>query len=387
MKTLNDADVKGKVVLLRVDFNVSIEGGRVAEDFRMRAVLPTIEYLLENGARKVVLASHLGRPDGMPDPKLSLQPVAGHLSELLGRIVDFVPDAIGSGAKQKIEQSGNRIVLLENLRFYKGEEANNEIFARNLAALADIFVQEAFGACHRKHASVVGIPQFIPSYAGLLVEEEVRALSRLIVSPERLFTVLIGGAKISTKIAVLEKFLAIADHVCLGGALANTVLKARGLAVGLSLVEDEVLNKIKNVQFTSPHMHLPTDVKVAKDFYARDGYVIKAVGNVASDEIILDIGPDTQGMFAKIISGSKTVLWNGPMGYIENKQFAEGTERVAAEVAQTTPRAFTVVGGGDTYKTLQDLHLMGSIDFISTGGGAMLDFLAEGTLPGIEALR
>ncbi len=387
MKTIKDADIRGKIVLLRVDFNVTMKDGRVVEDFRIKAVLPTINYLFEKGAVKIVIASHLGRPEGKVDLKFSLRPVALHLSRLLGEEVAFVQQSVGSGAKDAIRKTTKRVVMLENLRFYKGEEANNKIFAQNLAGLADIFVQEAFGVCHRRHASVVGVPQFIPSYAGFLLEEEINVLRKLLTDPERPLVVLIGGVKISTKIAVLEKFLTIADNVCLGGALANTALKARGLAVGLSLVEDEVLSKMSHIQFTSPHLRLPVDVKVAKDFYASDGFAVKAAGNVAHDEIILDIGPDTQDMFAKIISESKTVVWNGPMGYIENKQFAEGTARIATAVAKATPKAFTVVGGGDTYQILDELGLMNKVSFISTAGGAMLDFLTEGTLPGIEALN
>lgn len=335
----------------------------------------------------MVLVSHLGRPNGKVNPEFSLEPVSAHFSELIGRNVDFVPDAIGSGAKQKIQWAKSRIIMLENLRFYKGEEENNGIFAQNLARIGDVFVQEAFGACHRNHASIVGVTKFMPSYAGLLLEEEINALKKLLSNPERPFTALIGGAKISTKIAVLEKFFDITDNICLGGALANTALKAKGMAVGLSLVEEEVLNTINRIQFTSPRIHLPIDVKVAKDFYATNGFAVKAVGNVAVDEIILDIGPDTQDVFANIIRSSKTILWNGPLGYIENPQFAEGTKRIAREIAETSARAFTVVGGGDTYQTLRELGLMDKVDFISTGGGAMLDFLTKGTLPGIEALK
>lgn len=387
MKTLKDADIKDKVVLLRVDFNVSMKDGKVTEDFRMRAVLPTIKYLLDSGVEKIVLVSHLGRPDGKMKLELSLQPVAARFAELIGEDVVFVPDAVGGGANDRIREAKSRLIMLENLRFYKGEEVNNKIFADNLAALADIFVQEAFGVCHRAHASVTGVSKLLPAYAGLLVEKEVEAFNHLLESPAKPFTALIGGAKISTKITVIEKFLQLADRVCLGGALANTALKARGLAVGMSLVEDEVLKNINSIKFTNPRLHLPIDVKVAKDLYAKNGFMVKAAGNVDWHEIILDIGPDTQDMFANIIQSSETVLWNGPMGYIENKQFAEGTRRIAQEVAKATAHAFTVVGGGDTYQVLEELGIMDKVSFVSTGGGAMLDYLANGTLPGIEVLK
>lgn len=387
MKTLKEADIKDKRVLLRVDFNVVLKDGAVGEDFRIRAVLPTIRLLIEKGAKKIVMISHLGRPNGEVNPEFSLQPVARHLTKLIGEEVAFITSPIGTAAKDEIARSSERLVLLENLRFYKGEETNHQMFAKNLAELGDVFVQDAFGACHREHASVIGVPAFIPSYAGLLIENEIQALNRLIKNPERPFTVLIGGAKISTKIGVIEKFLTLADLVCLGGALANTVLKARGMAVGLSLVEDSVLSKISNIQFTNLRLHLPIDVKVAKDLYAKDGFWVKGVGNVATDEIILDIGPDTQDMFASIIRNSKTILWNGPLGYIENRQFAEGTRAIAKEVAQASRHAFTAVGGGDTYQILEDLGLMNQVSFVSTGGGATLDYIVYETLPGIEALK
>lgn len=387
MKALADANIKNKIVLLRVDFNVILKDGMVGEDFRIRAVLPVIRLLIEKGAKKIVMLSHLGRPNGEVNSELSLQPVARHLAKLLGAEVAFLTSPIGTSVKDEIARAKERFILLENLRFYRGEEINHQVFAKNLSELGDIFVQDAFGVCHREHASVVGVPAYIPSYVGPLIENEIHALNRLIKNPERPFTVLIGGAKISTKIGVIEKFLTLADSVCLGGALANTVLKARGMAVGLSLVEDSVLSKISQIQFTNLRLRLPIDVKVAKDLYAKDGFWAKGVGNVAPDEIILDIGPDTQDMFISIIRSSKTILWNGPLGYIENRQFAEGTLAIAKEVTQASKHAFTVVGGGDTYQTLEELGLMNRISFVSTGGGAALDYIVYETLPGIEALR
>jgi len=381
MRTLKHANIKDKKVILRVDFNVTIQNGKVTEDFRMRATLPTTEYLLENNARRIIILSHFGRPDGERDLKYSLAPVAKHLSKLLNREVEFLENM------ESAEKFQGKIALLENLRFYKEEEQNDEAFSKKLAALGEVFLQDAFGVCHREHASIVGVPKLLPSYAGLLLEKEVNTLAGILENPKRPLTILIGGAKISTKMAVIEKFLDFADNVCLGGALANTVLKAKGMAVGRSLVEESMLEKIKEVEFTDTRLHLPLDVKIAQDKDAPNGIKIKAAGSVKDDEIILDIGPDTQQLFASIIHKSKTVVWNGPMGYLENKQFAEGTEHVARELARAGEGVLTVIGGGDTYNTLEKLDIMDKISFISTGGGAMLDFLSKGTLPGIEALK
>lgn len=387
MKLLKEATIKDKVILLRVDFNVTVENGGVTEDFRMRAVLPTIRYLLQNGARKVLCVSHFGRPNGKPNGEFSLAPVAKHLSNILHEDVEFTDDCVGQGVRARIAQSEKKIFVLENLRFYRGEEENSEEFARALAFCADIFVQDAFGVLHRAHASTVALPKILSSYAGLLLEKEVSVLTALLKNPKRPLTALMGGAKISTKIPVIQKFLKIADNVCLGGALANTALKAKGMAVGKSLIEEEMVQTIKNIEFTDTRLHLPVDVKVAKDKEAADGIEIKGAGNVKDDELILDIGPDTQALFGKIIEKSRTILWNGPMGYIENEKFQEGTRCIAKDIADASARAFTVVGGGDTYLTLERLGIMDKVGFVSTGGGAMLDFLAKGTLPGIEALE
>ncbi|MBI1888892.1 MAG: phosphoglycerate kinase [Candidatus Spechtbacteria bacterium] len=387
MKTLRDAAIENKTVLLRADFNVTVSRGAVTEDFRMRAALPTIQYVLTHGAKKVLVISHFGRPaEGKPNSAFSLAPVGRHLSSLLNKEIDFVDDCIGENVRSRIKESKKRVIVLENLRFYKGEEENDTQFAKSLAALGDIFVQDAFGAAHRAHASIVGVPKFLPSYAGFLFEKEVRWLSSVLKNPVRPLAALIGGAKISTKMPVIEKFLKFADNVCLGGALANTVLKAKGVAVGKSLVEEEMVEKMKNFEYTDARLHLPVDIKVAKDKDAADGISIKGVGNVGDEELILDIGPDTQDLFSNIVHRSKTIIWNGPMGYLENKRFAEGTRRIAKELGNVPPHVCTIVGGGDTYLTLADVGVMDRISFVSTGGGAMLDFLAKGTLPGIEAL-
>lgn len=390
MKTLKDIQVKDRVVLLRVDFNVTVENGEVAEDFRMKVVLPTLFYLKEQGVKKVLLISHFGRPDGKRDERYSLVPVAAHLAKISGEEVGFLAeDFLQEDLAARISHSKQQFFLLENLRFYAGEEANDIEFAKRLASLADIFVQDAFGACHREHASIVGVPKLLPSCAGLLLEKEVSTLSSLVKNPVRPFAVLMGGVKISTKLPAIEKFLRIADNVCLGGALANTALKAKGVAVGKSVVEEEMVERLKNFSLTNPHLHLPLDVKAARDkaIKADEDIVMKAAGSVTDDELILDIGLDTQRLFSKIIHSSKTVLWNGPMGYFENDKFAEGTRSIAGEVAHAGEKAFTVVGGGDTYPILQELGVFDKIGFISTGGGAMLEFLANETLVGIEILE
>ena len=389
MRTLKEAQIKDKTVLLRVDFNVAVEGGKVVEDFRMRATLPTINHLINEGSKKMVIISHFGRPKGERNSEYSLEPVARHLSELLGgEEVDFLNVLIGEEARNKVSSSPSRIVMLENLRFHKEEDSNDEDFSKEIASFGDFFVQDAFGVCHRQHASIVGIPRFIDSYAGLLLEKEVTKLSSVVENPKRPMAALIGGAKISTKIGVIKKFLEIADNVCIGGALANAALQARGMAVGKSYVEEDIEDKIKNINFTDTHLHLPLDVKLAKDKDASSDIIIKAAGNVGDDEMILDIGPDTQELFSNVIHRSKTVIWNGPMGYIENEAFREGTLRIAQEIAKATDNGvFTVVGGGDTYPILAELKIMDNISFVSTGGGAMLDFLADGTLPGLEVLK
>ena len=381
MRTLKDVNIKNKKILLRVDFNITIQDGQVTEDFRMRATLPTINYLLENGAKRIIVTSHFGRPNGERNSDYSLAPAAPHLSKLLNREVEFLENT------ESGEKFQGKIGLLENLRFYKGEEENDKEFSKELSTLGEIFLQDAFGVCHRDHASIVGVPKILPSYAGLLLEKEVSTLMGILESPKRPLTILIGGSKISTKMAVIEKFLDFADNVCLGGALANIVLKAKGMAVGKSLVEESMLEKVKEIEFTNTHLHLPIDVKISQDKDASNGIKIKAAGSVEDDEIILDIGPDTQQLFADVIHKSKTVVWNGPMGYLENKQFAEGTESIAKELARAGSGILTVIGGGDTYQTLEKLGVMDKVSFISTGGGAMLDFLAKGTLPGIEALK
>lgn len=392
MKLLKDTDVKSKKVLVRVDFNVNVENGRVLEDYRIRAALPTIKYLLENGAEKVILISHMGRPEGKYDPSFSLDPIREHLSKLIKEGVDFISSSIQEdyeSVKKKIEKSRNKLIVLDNIRFYKEEEENDRAFAKKLSGFGDIFVEDAFGVCHRAHASTVGITEFLPSLAGLLVQKEVEILSGLFKNPKRPLTFIIGGAKISTKLPIIEKFMRVADNICIGGALANTVLKAKGISVGKSLVEEEMVGVVKNLNLFDTRLHLPVDIVSAKDKDREDSIHVESVGAaIMEDEAILDIGPDTVALFSDVINRSMTVVWNGPVGYLENRVFARGTVSLAKAMAKATQRGvFTVIGGGDTYLILEELGLMGKISFVSTGGGAMLDFLAKGTLPGIDVLK
>jgi len=390
VKILKNADIKNKSVLLRVDFNVTLRHENVVEDYRMRAALPTVKYLLEGGAEKIILISHLGRPDGKYNSKFSLKPVSDHLAKMAKKEVEFLPGDIRKECgdiKKKIQKSDKRVLFLDNLRFYDEEEKNDKEFSKILSGFGEVFVEDAFGVCHRNHASVVGVSKILPSYAGLLLQKEIEILSRLLNNPDHPLTFIIGGAKISTKLPIIERFLQIADNICIGGALANTILKAEGTSVGKSLVEESMVEVIKRLKLTDRRLHLPVDVVCAKDKDAEDTVHVSAVGKSRKDESIFDIGPDTVSLFSEIIRKSKVVVWNGPLGYVENKVFARGTDKVARSMANATSKGiFTIIGGGDTYLILEELNLMDKISFVSTGGGAMLDFLAKGTLPGIEAL-
>jgi 3-phosphoglycerate kinase len=370
---------------LRVDYNVDLDDkGKIISDFRIRASLPTINFLLANNAKKIIIISHLGRPKGK-DKNLSLKPIAEHLGRLLKKEVVFVDDCIGDQVRQSIESNEDKkIFLLENLRFYEGEEKNDEAFAKELAKLADVYVNDAFGVCHRLNASVAAITKFLPSYAGLLLEKEVNNLSRLKGKVERPFVVVLGGAKISTKLPVIKKFLEIADYILLGGGLANTVCEAWGFNVGKSLVEKEMLEEAKALGSSKAELILPGDFVVAFSFDAKKG-MIREMGEVKNDEIIVDIGPVATKFFVNTIKKAKTILWNGPMGYWENKKFREGTEKVAKAIAQN--KNFTVVGGGETLTVVEDLKLFDKYSFVSTGGGAMLEFLSEDNLSSLKLLE
>src|SRR3989339_2003865 len=381
LKTIRDIDIKGKRAFLRVDFNVPLgENNRVDENenWRIKKTLPTIEYLLKEKARLIII-SHLSG-------KKSLKPIADYLAELIGQEVIFINEIIGPKVKERANRmKAGEILMLENLRFYPEEEANGENFAKELAGLADIFVNDAFSVSHRQHASIVGLPKFLPSFAGFLIEEETKVLGGLIQKPIRPLATIIGGEKISTKIKLVKKMLDWSDHLLLGGALANTVLKAKGVAVGQSLIEEEMINETEKLELTNPKLHIPVDVLVSKKSSGEKDIRISPAAEVQNDEIILDIGPETIEAFSKIISQAKTIIWNGPMGLAEVKSFSSGTRKIAQAVVLS--QAYSVVGGGDTISILRKMELGEKFDYLSTGGGAMFEFLAEGTLPGILALQ
>ncbi len=389
MRTLEELDAREKRVLVRVDYNVPLEGGEVADDTRIRASLPTIEHLLHQNAT-VVLMSHLGRPKG-EDPAYRLRPVAFRLEELLRQPVTYVPFPPGSDRTYQVVQGlGPGVVaLLENVRFEPGETKNDPELARRYARLGEAFVLDAFGSAHREHASVVGVARLLPSYAGRLMEREVRALARLLSGYRRPYRVVLGGAKVSDKIGVIQSLLEHADGILVGGAMAFTFLKAEGGEVGDSLVEDDKLGLAREVLARARELGkpllLPTDVMAAEAI--REGAVPRVVpaGAVPAGLKGLDIGPETQRRFAEALAGSKTVFWNGPMGVFEVPPFDQGTLAVARAVAGLAD-AYTVVGGGDSVAAVRRLGLEEAFSHVSTGGGASLEFLEKGTLPGIEAL-
>src|SRR3954471_4313622 len=388
---IKDLDLAGKRVFIRVDFNVPIKNGRIGDDTRIRASLPTIKYALEHGAT-VILASHLGRPKGKPNPEYSLKPVAGRLSELLGRQVDFAEDCIGAAAQAAIDRAakGSKVVLLENLRFHPEEEKNDPAFAKQLAALATRYVNDAFGAAHRAHASVEAITRdFDKPAAGLLMEQELKYLGHALEAPARPFVAIIGGAKVSDKIDVIKNMLAKVDRLIIGGAMAYTFFKARGIAVGKSLVENDKLDEAKAIEADAKargvQLLLPTDHVVAEKLDAAAAHEVLAVGDAAiGDRMGLDIGPATITAYTAAIADAKTVVWNGPMGVFEIDAFAKGTNAVAQAVAAV--KGTTIIGGGDSIAAVKKAGIADRITHISTGGGASLEFLGGQTLPGVAAL-
>jgi len=382
-------DLGGKRVFLRVDFNVPIEDGRVGEDTRIRSVLPTIERCLEGGA-SVILASHLGRPKGKPDPRYSLKPVAVRLEELLGRPVPLLPDCVGPevAAAAAALKPGD-VVLLENLRFHSEEEANDPEFARALASLADVYVDDAFAAAHRAHASIEGITRYLkPAVAGLLMQRELEALGRIFEKPERPVAAVLGGAKVSDKLALVEHLLSRVEMVLVGGGMAFTFLSALGYGVGRSLLESDRLEAARAILARARSLgvtvRLPVDVVVAPSLDSADGIRTVGVREIPADLMGLDLGPLTVTQFATALKGSKTILWNGPMGVFEKPPFAAGTVGVARAVAGSG--AFSVIGGGDTIAAVQLAGVSDRIGYISTAGGAFLEFLEGRVLPGVAAL-
>ncbi len=385
-KTVKDIDVKGKTVLVRNDFNVPIsKDGQVQDDTRIAKALPTINYLLDQGA-KVVVMSHLGRPKGEVDESLRLNNVAEKLSELLGKPVKKLDDCVGEEVKKEIsEAKPGEVILLENTRFYPGEKENDPAFAKELADLADIFVSDAFGAVHRAHASTVGVTKFLPSVAGLLLEKEIKILTEVLTNPKRPLVAIIGGAKISTKLGVISKLLDKVDVLLLGGALANTILKGRGVQVGKSLVEDGMLEEANALPIDKETLEIPVDVVVAKERKEGVPSEIKGTGALSSDDQIMDIGPDTVKLFNNIIKNAKMVIWNGPLGVFEIPEFAKGTNEIAKAIVDSGAKA--VIGGGETVDAVKEQGLEDKIWHVSTGGGAMLEFLEGKELPGIAALE
>lgn len=389
--SIKDLDLAGKRVFMRVDFNVPITDGRIASDARIRASLPTIAYALDHGAT-VILASHLGRPKGKVNLEFTLRPVAARLSELLGRPVEFADDCIGPSAQAAVDRAaeGARVVLLENLRFHPEEEKNDRGFAAKLAVLADAYVNDAFGSSHRAHASVEALAALLPQpAAGLLMEQEVHYLSMALGAPERPFVAILGGAKVSDKIDVIENLLAKVDVLCVGGAMAYTFLKSRGFPVGKSLVEDDKLEEARRI---TAHAHerevklaLPVDHVVADKVEAGAPHATLAAGSPAiGDRIGVDIGPETIASFRALVAGAKTVVWNGPMGVFEIPPFDAGTNALAHAVAEV--KGTTIVGGGDSVSAVTRAGVADRITHISTGGGASLEFLGGRTLPGVAAL-
>lgn len=390
VRSVRDLDVGGKRVLVRVDFNVPLSPqGGVADDTRLRASLPTINYLLDHGAG-VILLSHLGRPKGGPDPKLTLAPVAAHLATLLGRPVQFAPDCVGPEARSHAAalQPG-QVLLLENVRFHPEEERNDPAFARQLAELGDVYVNDAFGAAHRAHASTEGLAHVLPSAAGLLLLKELDVLGGLLESPKRPFGAIIGGAKISSKIGVLEQLLPRLDVLILGGAMANTFLKAQGHAVGSSLVEDDQLAVAQDTLDTAAarqiRVILPVDVVVADRFAADAAHRTVDVAHVPEGWTILDVGPQSVEVVRQAVTRCATVLWNGPLGMFEFPAFAAGTLAVAHMLADL-PNLVSVVGGGESVAAVEQAGVADRITHVSTGGGASLELLEGKSLPGVTAL-
>lgn len=391
METIDKVDVSDKIVLCRVDFNVPLKDGEVSDDTRIYAALPTIEFLVEQGAR-VVLMSHLGRPAGVGyEEAYTLEPVAQRLSIILDKPVAFCEETVGPKVSEKIEfLDEGQILLLENLRFDKREKQNDESFCRELAALADIYVNDAFGAAHRAHASTAGIASFLPSYSGFLLAHEVETLTQMLEKPERPFVAIIGGAKVSDKIKVIDALIEKCDTLIIGGGMCFTFLMAQGYHVGSSLKEEDWVDKaresLKHAQEKGVNILLPTDVVVASECSDTVSTEIVSVDSIPADMMGLDIGPETAKMYSSAIVEAKTVFWNGPMGVFEIKAFAEGTKAVATAVAHATG-AETIVGGGDSVAAINSFELADMISFISTGGGASMELIQGEVLPGVEALQ
>jgi len=386
LRTLDQAEVKGRRILVRCGFDVPFtDDGKIEDDERIRECLETLRFLIDHGAQ-VIIASHNGRPKGKIVESLSMKLVGPHLSELLDENVTVLGDCVGEQVKKAINDSDPKeVILLENLRFHKEEKTNDPEFARELASLADVYVNEAFANLHRDHASMTGVAKLLPSYAGFRLQKEIAALSEVVEHPVHPFVAIIGGAKISDKIQVIKRMLEIGDYVLLGGALANTILKAQGVSVGKSLVEDEMMDIAKDLTLTDNRLRVPVDVITAREIAPDVETFKRAVANVSDDEYILDIGPDTVNLYEMILKQAKTIIWGGPMGYFELKPFDKGTCDIARIIGECDARS--VAGGGDTLDALKKSGYKDKITFTSTGGGAMLTFLEGKSMPALDLLK
>jgi len=383
-RSVRDLDVRGKRVLVRVDFNVPIKDGEVTDDTRIQRALPTIRYLLEQGARPVLI-SHLGRPKGEPDPKYAMDPVTGRLEELLGEPVKKLDAATGPESEKALNDSDEGVVLLENSRFYPGETKNDPEFSEQLASLADLYIDDAFGAAHRAHATTVGVAEHLPAAAGLLMEDELDNLDEVLRDPECPFVAILGGAKASDKVGVIESLLNVANTLLIGGAMCFTFFKARGYEVGSSFVEEDYLEEAKRLmEEAEGRIVLPVDIVVAEEMKEDAEPETVEIGLIPPGKMGLDIGPETVEEFRRYITEAKTIFWNGPMGVFETEAFAKGTEGVARAVAES--EAKSVVGGGDSVAAVRKLGLEDEMGFISTGGGASLEYVEGKELPGVAVL-
>lgn len=388
-KTMNDVEVKGKRVFVRVDFNVPMENGEITDDTRIRAAIPTIQQLVNSGA-KVILASHLGRPKGEVKEELRLTAVGHHLSKLIGQPVIKLDESIGEEVETTVgNMKEGDIVLLENVRFHKGEEKNDEELSRSFAKLADIYVNDAFGAAHRAHASTEGIAKYIPAVSGLLMEKELDVLGKALSNPERPFTAIIGGAKVKDKIGVIENLLDKVDHLIIGGGLSFTFTKAQGYSIGKSLLEEDKIELaqgfIEKAKEKGVQLHMPIDTVVANEFSKDAETKVVSIEDIPEDWMGLDIGPKTAERYAEIIKQSKLIIWNGPMGVFEMDKFANGTKTVAQAMAET--EGYTIIGGGDSAAAVEKFEVADQMNHISTGGGASLELMEGKQLPGIVALN
>ncbi|GEL76588.1 phosphoglycerate kinase [Tenuibacillus multivorans] len=387
--TVKDVDLKGKRVFCRVDFNVPISNGEISDDTRIRAALPTIMYLTEQGAR-VVLASHLGRPGGEVVDELRLDPVAQHLSNLLEKPVLKSDDVYSEEVTQNINSMDNGdVLLLENVRFHPGEKKNDEELAKQFASLADVYVNDAFGAAHRAHASTEGVAHHLPAMSGFLLEKEIEVLGQALESPERPFTAIIGGAKVKDKIGVIDHLLDKVDHLLIGGGLSYTFIKAQGYEIGNSLLEEDKIDLAKDFMDKAEHqgvaIHLASDVVVADEFSPDANTKVVPVEEIPEGWEGLDIGPKTVEQFSQVVKDSKLIMWNGPMGVFEYDAFAHGTKGVAEALAETD--GYTIIGGGDSASAVEKFGYAEQMDHISTGGGASLEFMEGKVLPGVAALN